>query len=288
MRSPSLDLPNLAVHFLWLAWFAALLALWPALGPPARAGMLALGLPLHFWSYAVLHNHMHLPIARPAALRWIVSRTLGLSCGFAYRGYHAHHMNHHRHDNGPGDWGRPAPDESALAYCARWTLTPWVWPFPVLRKIFAAARGPAQRAELVLDLLLVNGGVAALILWRPSLGLSWLGMLLAGQFATFYLNLAAHHESDAADPSRLAVTSTSRLYNALCFNAGHHQAHHARPQEPWRTLPALTRTLESRGQAALRTPLAPVHPRWALRIMMAGCAPPAESRTSSPLPSAAT
>ncbi|HYO65930.1 MAG TPA: fatty acid desaturase [Archangium sp.] len=292
--SPTLDVSHLAVHGLWFTWLAALLVSWDTLPMTGRVTLLVAGFLLLFWNYAVLHNHMHQPIARPRALRWLVSRTLGVACGFAYRGYHLHHFNHHRYNDGEGDWGRRRPGEGALTYLVRSTLTPWLWPYGLLAKVWkAAAQKKGQRAELVVDFVLLQGSLVALAVWRPWLALSYFGMMLAGQFSIHLLNLAAHHETDATRRDSLAVTSTSPLYNLLCFNAGHHQAHHLRPQVPWRELPALTRQLASEGllRPALQTPLAPIHPSWVARLLRryaaAPCTPQKDSTTTSETPSAA-
>ncbi|WP_395837720.1 fatty acid desaturase family protein [Archangium violaceum] len=268
---------------------------WDALSEVGRAALLVLGFVLLFWNYAVLHNHMHVPIARPRALRWLVSRTLGLACGFAYRGFHIHHFNHHRYNDGEGDWGRRRPGEGALTYLVRSTLTPWFWPYALLGQIWkVASQKRGQRAELVLDFVLLQGSLVVLALWRPWLALSYFGMVLLGQLTIHLLNLAAHHETDATQRDGLGVTSTSRLYNLLCFNAGYHQAHHLRPQAPWRELPALTARLAGEGlvRPTLQTPLAPIHPAWVVRLFRsyapAPCNPQKDSTTTSETPSAAT
>lgn len=265
-NAPRLDMPNLGVHALWFAWFATLLATWPDLGPWARFGLVALGLPVNFWGYAVLHNHMHLSIARPKVLHWIVSRTLGFSVGFAYRGFHMHHFNHHKHSNGPLDWGHFEQGESVLLYALRNTLQAWNPAGPLMGHLFAVKK---HRAELVLDLLLVDGGIVALIAWRPAMGLAYFAVVLATQACIFYINYAAHDQTDANDRARLAVTSTSRVYNTLFFNAGYHQAHHLKPQAYWRSLPALTDELAREGLVApdLVTPLSPAGATFALRVV---------------------
>ncbi len=291
---PALDVSHLAVHALWWVWLPTLLVSWDGLSMAGRVTLLGAGVLLLFWNYAVLHNHMHQPIARSRALRWLVSRTLGLACGFAYRGYHIHHFNHHKYNDGEGDWGRRRSGEGPLTYLVRSTLTPWFWPYSLLGKVWkAAAQKRGQRAELVLDFVLLQGALVALALWRPWLALSYFGMMLVGQLSIHVLNLAAHHETDATRRDSLAVTSTSRLYNLLCFNAGHHQAHHLRPQVPWRELPALTERLATEGllRPTLQTSLAPIHPFWVARLLKryaAGpCAPQKDSTTTSETPSAA-
>ncbi|HET9449952.1 MAG TPA: fatty acid desaturase, partial [Aggregicoccus sp.] len=241
--APALDLPNLAVHALWAAWLALLLRSWDAAAPGARVALLLGGVAVQFWNYAALHNHMHVPLARARPLRLLLHRTLGLACGFAYRGYHLHHFNHHRYDNGEGDWGRPHAGEGALHYCARWALTPWLWPWATLAKVWRSARGWRLRAELLLDFAVVDGFVVALLLWRPLLGAGYLAGLVLTQGCIHYLNLAAHHGTDAQERTRLANTSLSAFYNRFFFNAGLHQAHHLRPQAPWRALGPLTRQL---------------------------------------------
>lgn len=292
---PAFDISHLVVHALWWAWLPSLLLSWSHLSVTGRAALLVAGFLLLFWNYAVLHDHMHVPIARLPALRWLVSRTLGLACGFAYRGYHLHHFNHHQYNDGEGDWGRRRPGEGALLYLVRSTLTPWFWPYGLLGKVWkVAARKKGQRAELVLDSVLLQGSLGALALWRPWLALSYFGMLLLGQMSIHLLNLAAHHGTDAARKEALGVTSTSRLYNLLCFNAGYHQAHHLRPQVPWRELPALTARLATEGlvRPTLQTPLAPLHPTWVTRLVQSyaapPCAPQKDSTTTSETPSAAT
>ncbi len=73
-QAPRWDVPNLAVHALWRGGSRRC----------SRAG--APGRPLSGW------------------WRWgLVSRPLGLACGFAYRGYSVHHFNHHKYNDGPGD-----------------------------------------------------------------------------------------------------------------------------------------------------------------------------------------
>lgn len=292
---PVLDVPNLAVHALWWVWFVALLQSWDALTLAGRAGMLVLGVAVMFWNYAVLHNHMHVPVATPRPLKWLVSRSLGLAFGFAYRGYFLHHFNHHKYNDGPGDWGRRRPGEGALMYCLRWTVTPWLWPYEIVGKVWeAAGRKRGYRLELLIDFVVVDGALLALILWRPALGFAYWGMLLAGQFCVYWLNLAAHHGTDASNRDTLATTSTSRFYNTFFFNAGYHQAHHLRPQEPWRDLAEMTQELEAAGRIpeTLKTPLSPINPLW-VAVVVRGyspepCAPRKASTPTSENPSATT
>ncbi|XXF77545.1 fatty acid desaturase [Myxococcaceae bacterium GXIMD 01537] len=280
---PALDLPNLAVHALWWMWFVALLRTWDGLPVWARGAMLALGAGVVFWNYAVLHNHMHVPVATAPPLRWLVSRTLGLACGFAYRGYYLHHFNHHRYNGGPGDWGQRPSGEGALRYCLRWTLTPWLRPRAILPRVWRAARTPRHRAELLLDLLVVDGALVALALWRPALGGGYWLTVLTAQFGIYWLNLAAHAGTDPSDRLRLAVTSTSRLYNTFVFNAGYHQEHHRWPQRPWRDLAQLTRDSEEAGRIPpeLKTPLSPINPRWVAWVVRGYRPSPCDRQTGS-------
>ncbi|MDY7225922.1 fatty acid desaturase family protein [Hyalangium rubrum] len=292
--SPALDLPNLAVHALWWAWFPALLWSWSSLEWTGRAGMLVLGWAVLFWNYAVLHNHMHVPIVKPRALQFVVSRTLGLSCGFPYRGYYIHHFNHHRYNDGPGDWGMRRPGEGVLRYLLRSTLAPWFWPWQVVGNVWQATKTRAWRLELALDFVVVDGLLLGLVFWRPSLGLSLWGLWLVGQLSIYWLNLAAHFETDARRKDSLAVTSNSRLYNLFFFNAGHHQAHHVWPQVPWRELPGATHslTVADRVRPDLQTSLSPINPLWVARVLRgysaAPCEPLTESTITSGTPSAVT
>ncbi|HEX8702022.1 MAG TPA: fatty acid desaturase, partial [Myxococcaceae bacterium] len=109
------------------------------------------------------------------------------------------------------------------------------------------------------------------LFWQPSLGLSYFATVLVVQTCIHYLNLAAHLGSDSTDRTALAVTSTSRFYNTYFFNAGLHQAHHLKPQVPWRALPALTEELLRQGQhrTALVAQEAPINPAWIARVFTA-------------------
>ncbi|WP_225412593.1 MULTISPECIES: fatty acid desaturase [Stigmatella] len=292
--SPSLDWPSLAVHALWWGWFPAFLVTWEALPWGGRLGLLVLGWAVMFWNYAVLHNHMHVPIAKPALLRAVVSRTLGLACGFPFRGYSLHHFNHHKFNDGPGDWGQRRPGESVPRYLVRSALTPWVWPFGVLRQVWRAAKTRRRRLELLLDFAVVDGTLLALLCWRPAQGLALLGLWLAGQVSIHWLNLAAHFDTDARHRDALATTSFSTFYNFFFFNAGHHQAHHLWPQAPWRELSSATQKLAAAGRIrpALQTSQAPINPRWVTRVVRrygaAPCARQTESTITSGTPSAGT
>ncbi len=292
--APTLDLPSLAVHALWWAWFPSFLWSWNELGWAGRAGMLVTGWAVLFWNYAVLHNHMHVPIARPRALKWVVSRTLGLACGFPYRGYYLHHFNHHRYNDGPGDWGRRHEGEGVLHYLTRSTLAPWLWPFETVGNVWRAAKTRTQRLELVLDFLVVDGGLLGLVLWEPAMGLSLWAMWLVGQACIYWLNLAAHFETDASRRDSLGTTSTSWFYNFFFFNAGYHQAHHIWPQVPWQGLPAASRELAAaaRVRPDLQTSLSPINPVWVGRVVKRYSAEPCDRQTESTItsgtPSAAT
>jgi fatty acid desaturase len=249
--------------------------------------MLALGWAVLFWNYAVLHNHMHVPIAKPRALKFVVSRSLGLACGFPYRGYYLHHFNHHKYNDGPGDWGQRAEGEGVARYLLRSTLRPWFWPWEIVGNVWRAAKTRPHRMELVLDFVVVDGVLLGLFFWEPLMGLCFWGMLLVGQLCIHWLNLAAHFESDASRRDSLGVTSTSPLYNFFFFNAGYHQAHHFWPQVPWQQLPEATRELaaSARVRPNLQTSLSPINPLWVLRVAKRYSAKPCDPQTASTITS---
>lgn len=292
--SPTLDLPSLAVHGLWWVWFPSFLLTWGELSWGGRVGMLVAGWAVLFWNYAVLHNHMHVPIAKPRALKWVVSRTLGLACGFPYQGYYRHHFNHHKFNDGPGDWGRRHEGEGVLRYLVRSTLTPWFWPFEAVSNVWAAAKTREERLNMVLDFVFVDGLLLGLLFWEPAMGLSLWGMFLVGQFCIYWLNLAAHFETDSTRRDSLGVTSTSSFYNFFFFNAGYHQAHHAWPQVAWQDLPEATEELaaSARLRPTLQTSLSPINPFWVAKVIQGysaePCDPQTESTITSGTPTAAT
>jgi fatty acid desaturase len=287
MKSPLLDVPNLAVHALWWVWFPSFILSWSHLAWPGRAWMAVAGWAVLFWNYAVLHNHMHVPVVRPRPLKWVVSRTLGLSCGFPYRGYYLFHFNHHRYNDGPGDWGQRQAGEGAARYVLRSALTQWFWPWERLSHVWRAAKTRSQRLELLLDFAVVDGTLLGLVCWEPALGLTFFALLLVGQVSIFWLNLAAHFETDPSRRDSLGVTSTSRLYNFFFFNAGYHQAHHFWPQVPWQQLRGATQELaaSARFRPALQTSRSPINPLWVLRVIQGYSAQPCERQTPSTITS---
>ncbi|AKQ69462.1 Fatty acid desaturase family protein [Myxococcus hansupus] len=284
---PSADLPQLAVHALWWCWFPAFILSWDALPTEGRWGMCVLGWAIGFWNYAVLHNHMHLAIVRPRLGNWVVSRTLGMACGFPFRGYYIHHLNHHRFDDGPGDWGRRRPGERVFRYCLRSALTPWLWPYETLGHVWRWAKKKNQRLELAVDFLLVDGLLLAMVVWKPALGLAWWAVLLVTQFCIHWLNLAAHFETNSEKKDSLGTTSYSAFYNRWFFNAGYHQAHHLKPQVPWYELPALTEKLAgtARVRPELTTELSPINPLWVARVAKRYSAKPCDRQTESKITS---
>ncbi|MBN1206746.1 MAG: fatty acid desaturase [Myxococcaceae bacterium] len=286
-KSPAIDLPSLAVHALWWGWFPALVVSWSHLSWAGRGGMLVAGWAVLFWNYAVLHNHMHVPIVKPSWPRWVVSRTLGLACGFPYRGYYLFHFNHHKYNDGPGDWGQRLPGESVPHYLARLTLRAWFWPWELVANVWRATKTRAQRLELVMDFVLVDGTLLGLLFWEPLMGLGFWGMVMVGHVSIYWLNLAAHFGSDPSRKDSLGVTSTSRLYNFFFFNAGFHQAHHYWPQVPWQELPAATRELaaSARVRPTLQTSQAPINPFWVVRVIRSYSAEPCDRQTASTITS---
>jgi len=82
---------QLGVHALWLMALAGMLLTQTHL--VAWSLLLAT---LGFWGYAVLHNHMHVPLVQGTTARLLVSRSRAFSCGFPYRGYGRARCRDHR------------------------------------------------------------------------------------------------------------------------------------------------------------------------------------------------
>jgi fatty acid desaturase len=172
-----------------------------------------------------------------------VSAPFSLIVGLPFDGYRLHHLNHHQHDNGPGDFSctwRAAPDgprpRRLLPYCLG-------WPAQALRARRSIhdglARGEAQattrrliEAQKVLLLL----AIAALAWWSPRAALLYLAMTYAGWTLVSLQNYGQH-------PPRLGggvpgASCTSRLYNLVFANNGLHWEHHRAPGRPWYRLRA--------------------------------------------------
>jgi fatty acid desaturase len=229
---------------LWLAACAAF---------PAAALLALVSGPLGLVLYARLHEHHHASGAAPRAQ--IVGIAYSSLLGMTWIGYRKHHANHHRFNNGAGDYsstldakGRELPGWLYVLKCA---LVPYMLqlvPFLVVLGMKRAHRTPtawldeAARVGLRASTVLLLGPVA-------------LGALLAWQLAffvfLFYLNYLQHF----GVPSGQGVVWEQRWLNAPALNIGLHDQHHAQPSLAWDELPGLPPRTRRRTVVGLFDPI---------------------------------
>lgn len=190
----------------------------------------------------VAHNFIHQKFFKSPALNALFAAINGLNLGVPSFLYHAHHVNHHQHNNGPDDrsstlrYGRGQKPESLLAYAF---LSPLRTP---LGTLFLESSSTHTRVRQIFELSFFLVAVAAIGFWSGAgltfyLVVSYLGQVLAAAE-----NYWEHWEAVPGDRFKNAVSCYSGWYNRLWFNNGYHQEHHYRPSLHW------TRVPEVRGE----------------------------------------
>ncbi len=142
--------------------------------------------------------------------------------------YRKHHANHHRFNNGAGDWsrtnlesGQPRPGADYLFRCA---VMPFAW--QLLPYLSFLGMRPQNRTRLAFADETARVGLRLAVL---LVGWFYLIALLAAQLLfivmTLYLNYLQHYR--CADSQ--ARVWRSPLFNKLTSGLGLHDQHHAKP-----------------------------------------------------------
>ncbi len=208
--------------------------------------VLALDLTVHIFLHEVVHA------SPPERLPWAASLGLSLLGGMPFDGYRLHHYNHHRHDNGPGDYsstwlweadGRRRP-KRLLSYVLLWPIE--------LGRARAAMREDALAGRLSLGMQkrlrteknVIGLFLIALALYSWPWALAYVGLVYAGWALVSLHNFGQHLPLEGQAP----VTSlANRPYNAALFNNGLHGEHHAEPGKAWHDLRAEPSFPRARG-----------------------------------------
>ncbi|MEK7469993.1 MAG: fatty acid desaturase [Planctomycetota bacterium] len=194
--------------------------------------VLALDLTVHIFLHECIHA------TRPEGMSWTGSFALTLVGGMPFDGYRLHHYNHHRNDNGPGDWSTTWAWDAAggrrprrrFAYVLGWPAA--------LARARVAVRAEAKaglisagiQRRLRWEKIFLGVAIIALAAadWRWALG--YVAMVYGGWALVSVHNFGQHLPIEGHDP---ATSFESRLYNALLFNNGLHAEHHADPAKAW-------------------------------------------------------
>ena len=188
-------------------------------------------LPLGMLVYAYLHELFHVR-RRGALVDEAAALVAASSLGLSWKIYVGHHANHHRHDNGRGDFsttiGRDGRTMPGWQYAARRAL----WPFFVQCVPFASYLGMRREnrtaAARVDELVRVGMRAGVLALGGPRA----LGFLLLwqGTFALFimYVNYLQHWRA----PVGGGESWNDPLFNAIFVGFALHDGHHRRSPAP--------------------------------------------------------
>lgn len=209
--------------------------------------------------HVFLHECVHaIPVGR---MDGGVAMLLSLLAGLPFDGYRQHHENHHRHDNGPGDWsstwhwradGSRRP-KGRVGYVLGWLVALARARRAMLAAGVSATDAPertrrlgAQRTVLMLFLL-----VLALASWRWAL--AYMALVYCGWAMVSLHNYGQHLPVEGAAPT---TTFSWRWYNRMTGNNGLHTEHHAQPGKAWHDL----RPDPAAHQVPLPHPLVPLLP----------------------------
>jgi fatty acid desaturase len=188
------------------------------------------------------HNHRHHPIFRRRVLNRLVNAWISVLIGApSIRLHLVHHLNHHRHYPGPGDWahyGHCATGEGLgriLTYLVRATRS-----MSAHRHELVTTK---QQVQMLREERLAVYLFAALALW-----LNWKAFLFlilptwfVGQALLLTSNLLNHDRCRLDDSVNSSRDFLSGFENWILFNNGYHAAHHLKAAVHWSELPQLHR-----------------------------------------------
>lgn len=187
----------------------------------------------------IAHNFIHHRFFQAKVLNSLFSVINSANLGAPSSLYFAHHMNHHRYNNGPGDrsstWahGQPGSEESLWRYSL---LSPLRTPMTVL---YREARKTHPAFPIYVEVGFLLSALTGLALWSPWASVYALAVVYVGQVLAAAENHLEHFGGRPGDARRGAVSCYSHWYNRIWFNNGYHQEHHFRPGLHWSDVPVL-------------------------------------------------
>lgn len=178
------------------------------------------------------HEAVHATAAAGAPLWWQLLASVAM--GLPFDGYRLHHENHHRHENGPGDYSttwRHASDATAPRGFLAYSL---LWPRQLIAASAAMRAEPEASRARAIDRRIPRQRIAILLAIMALTAIDWrwalvyLGVTYLGWVLT-----SAHNYGQHPPTSGAATRSVhGRWYNALGFNNGLHAEHHRHPAIP--------------------------------------------------------
>lgn len=204
---------------------------WLAAGIFALA-VLAMDLTVHIFLHECIHA------SKPESVPWLGSFALSLVGGLPFDGYRLHHYNHHRYDNGPGDWsstwrwdgsGKRRP-RRLLAYVFGWPGELARARVAVREDAKAGLLSVAIQRRLKWEKIFIALVTVSLAVFSWPWAVGYLVMTYGGWALVSLHNFGQHLPVEGQAP----VTSfKARFYNAILFNNGLHFEHHAEPSKAW-------------------------------------------------------
>jgi hypothetical protein len=197
--------------------------------------------------YAQLHRHYH-AYSKSAFVYHLIGIAYSAMVGLSWVLYCAHHANHHRFNNGPGDWSKTtdARGHAILGwkYLLGKALRPFLLqlvPFLSLLGMKANKRGSLAAADECMRVLLRWLALAAF-------GLEGLTALLLWQLVFICTIMFLNYLQHFGVQEGYGIVWDQRLLNRLTNQLGYHDQHHQFPSYHDRLLPEIaSRVVVRRG-----------------------------------------
>jgi fatty acid desaturase len=185
------------------------------------------------WIYVRLHEAFHLTGKEISRFpRHLLGIGLSAPIGFSWQLYARHHANHHRYNNGPGDYSSTIDRNGRTIAGSRYLLKNAGYPFVLqLVPFFSTLAMKSQNRSGIswLDEAVRVGFrfIAFLIAGWPGLG-AVLAFQLVAVTVILYSNYLQHFEL----PPPNAHDWTGRRFAKAFLNFGAHAQHHQHPEIP--------------------------------------------------------
>jgi fatty acid desaturase len=211
---------------------AAFLAptLWQVFSLPAIIGSTMLVM-------AIKHNHIHVPVFCTKRANRIFDYVLNILTGTTTSSMKINHiLNHHRHHDGPGDWGQTSSFASKRPFDAlldALVKTPKQF---IQGKRLWKADNPhhpiLKYARIEQFMILTTYAVLGFYIPIATLITVFIPLFIC-QFALVAFNFLQHYGCDPGNIYNVSRNFTGTTFNMLTFNVGYHTVHHLNPKLHW-------------------------------------------------------
>ena len=187
---------------------------------------------LNFSLHITIHHSVHFSF-KNKVIRWVVELVYSILMAISFSFYRMQHFNHHRYDNGIGDFtstwikkGDSIVARPFFKYSLFWFLG------PKMKTIFERAiidgdLDETERKKMRFQLLVVLVTYVLLFWINPWYAVAYFLMFYVGWSLIAITNYGQH--LPIKYNSTKAYTYSNTLYNRMFFNNGLHLEHHREP-----------------------------------------------------------